>query len=67
MKSLEGKRPLGRPRRGWEDNIKMDLKAIGWGVMDCIQHRNEPWGSVKYLEILEWLSDRRLLKKDSAA
>ena len=23
-----GKRPLGRPRRGWEDNIKMDLKAI---------------------------------------
>jgi hypothetical protein len=28
----EGKRPLGRPRRGWEDNIKMDLREIGWGV-----------------------------------
>ena len=24
----EGKRPLGRPRRGWEDNIKIDLKQI---------------------------------------
>jgi hypothetical protein len=27
---LEGKRPLGRPRRRWEDNIKMDLHKIGW-------------------------------------
>jgi len=26
----EGKRPLGRPRRRWEDNIKMDLKGVGW-------------------------------------
>jgi hypothetical protein len=26
---LEGKRPLGRPRRRWEDNIKMDLRQIG--------------------------------------
>jgi hypothetical protein len=26
----EGKRPLGRPRRRWEDNIKMDLREIGW-------------------------------------
>jgi hypothetical protein len=32
----EGKRQLGRPRRGWEDNIKMDLKEIGWGGMDFI-------------------------------
>jgi hypothetical protein len=28
----EGKRPLGRPRRGWEDGIRMDLREIGWGV-----------------------------------
>jgi hypothetical protein len=28
----EGKRPLGRPRRRWEDGIKMDLTEIGWGV-----------------------------------
>jgi hypothetical protein len=27
----EGRRPLGRPRRIWEDNIKMDLQAVGWG------------------------------------
>jgi hypothetical protein len=33
---LEGKRPLGRPRRRWEDNIKMDLREIVWGGMDWI-------------------------------
>jgi hypothetical protein len=27
----EGKRPFGRPRRRWEDGIKMDLREIGWG------------------------------------
>jgi hypothetical protein len=32
----EGKRPLGRFRRGWENNIKMDLREIGWGGMDWI-------------------------------
>jgi hypothetical protein len=40
---LEGKRPLGRPRRKWVDNIKMDLREIGWGGMDWIdlaQDRN---------------------------
>jgi hypothetical protein len=31
----EGKRPLRRPRRGWED-IKMDLQEVGYGVMDWI-------------------------------
>jgi hypothetical protein len=30
----EGKRPLGRPRRRREDNIRMDVKEIGWGDMD---------------------------------
>jgi hypothetical protein len=28
----EGKKPLGRPRRRWENNIKMDLKDAEWGV-----------------------------------
>jgi hypothetical protein len=32
----ERKRPLGRPRHRWEDNIKMDVREIGWGVMDWI-------------------------------
>jgi hypothetical protein len=30
----EGKRPLGRPRRRWVDNIKMDLREIGWDDVD---------------------------------
>jgi hypothetical protein len=30
----EGKRPLGRPRSRWEDNIKMYLQEVGFGVMD---------------------------------
>jgi hypothetical protein len=32
----EGRRPLGRTRRKWEDNIKMDLREVGWGGMDWI-------------------------------
>jgi hypothetical protein len=32
----KGKRPLGRPRRRWVDNIKMDLRDIGWGGIDWI-------------------------------
>ena len=32
----EGKRPLRRPRRRWEDNIKMDLQEVGCGGMDWI-------------------------------
>jgi hypothetical protein len=27
----EGRRPLGRPRYRWEDNIKLDLQEVGWG------------------------------------
>ena len=33
----EGERPLGRPRRRWEDNIKMDLQEVGCGSMDWIE------------------------------
>jgi len=32
----EGKRPLGRPKRRWEDNIRMDLQEVGFGDMDWI-------------------------------
>jgi hypothetical protein len=32
----EGKRPLGRRRREWKDNIRMDLKEIGWEIVDWI-------------------------------
>jgi hypothetical protein len=33
---LEGKRPLGRPRRRWVDNNKLNLLEIGWGCVDWI-------------------------------
>jgi len=56
-------RPLGRPRRRWEDNIKMDLQEMGCGGMNWIelaQDRdglracgNEPSGSIKYGEFLD--------------
>ena len=39
----EGKRPLGRPRRRWEDNIKMDLQEVGGGGgdwMELVQDRD---------------------------
>jgi hypothetical protein len=40
----EGRRPLGRSRRRWVDNIKMDLREIAWdGVdwIDLVQYRNQ--------------------------
>jgi hypothetical protein len=33
--NTEGKRPLGRPMRRWEDGINLGLKEVGWGV--CIE------------------------------
>jgi hypothetical protein len=36
VRKPEGKRPVGRPKRRWVDNIKMDLRAIEWGGMDWI-------------------------------
>ena len=33
----EGKRPLGRPRLKWEDNVKMDLQEVGYGGMDWME------------------------------
>jgi len=36
MGKPEGKRPLGRPRRRWMDNIRMDLQEVGYGCMDWI-------------------------------
>ena len=37
MGKPEGKRPLERPKRRWEDNIKMDLEEMGCGGMDWIE------------------------------
>jgi proteasome lid subunit RPN8/RPN11 len=55
----EGERLLGRQRHMWMDNIKMDLREIGWvvvGRIDLAQdrdHGNKPSGSIKCWEILE--------------
>jgi hypothetical protein len=61
----DGKRPLERPRRIWEDNIKMDIQAVGYrlwiglkwlrkghvaGTCGC---GNEPSGSIKCEEFLD--------------
>jgi hypothetical protein len=48
----EGKRPLGRPRHRWEDNIKMDLQEMGCGCVDWIglaQDRERWWALVSAL------------------
>ena len=37
MGKPEGKTPFGRTRHRWEDNIKMDLKEVGCGSMDCFE------------------------------
>jgi hypothetical protein len=37
----EGKRPLGRPRRRWVDNIKKDLREIGWDGMDWLNRAQD--------------------------
>jgi hypothetical protein len=45
----EGKRPVGRPIRRWEDNIEMDLHVVGCGVMnwiDMAQNRERWWAFV---------------------
>jgi hypothetical protein len=36
VRKAEGKRPLGKPRRRWVDNIRMDLVEVGWGDVDWI-------------------------------
>jgi hypothetical protein len=73
----EGKRPLGRPRRKWVVNIKMDLREIGWDGMDWIdlaQDRDQ-WRALantvmnlraQCWEVLEWLHNWQLLRNGSA-
>jgi len=65
MGKPKGRRPLGRPRHRWVDNIRMDLQEVGFGYMDWIgwprietgggicECGNEPSGSVKRREFLD--------------
>ena len=43
----EGKRPLGRPRRRWENNIKMDLQEVGRGCGDWMELAKVGTGGVR--------------------
>jgi len=65
MGKTEGKKPLGKPRHRWEDNIKRDLQEVGCGGMDWIELAqgrgrwrasrcsNEPSCSIKCREFLD--------------
>jgi hypothetical protein len=67
VRKPEGKRPVGRLRHRWKDNIKMDLQEVECGGMDWIQLvqdrqlvgtcecGNEPLGSIKCREFLDQL------------
>jgi hypothetical protein len=48
MGKPEGNRPLGRPRRRWADNIKMDLRKIGWDGIDWLEpaQKNDQWSAL---------------------
>jgi hypothetical protein len=53
------KRPLGRPMRRWEGNVKMDLRGMVSEVVDCVhvadfcEHGDEASGSIKWWEFLD--------------
>jgi hypothetical protein len=54
----KGKRPLGRPRRRWMDNIGMDLEEVGWGDADWIglaKYRNS-WRAAVNSVLNLWVS-----------
>jgi len=55
----EGRRPLGRPRHRWEDNIKMDLQEVGWwggghGLVDLAQDRDR-WRALVNVIMNLWI------------
>ena len=68
----EGKRPLGRPRRRWVDNISMDLQEVGCGYTDGIglAQDRDTWrtlvSAVMYLRVLwiSWLAAHQLASQE---
>jgi ribosome biogenesis protein Nip4 len=66
----EGKRPFGRPRRRWEDNIKMDLQEAGFGDMEWIKlvQDRDRWravvNAVMNLRGIYWLAENWLASQE---
>jgi hypothetical protein len=58
----EGKRPLGRPRRRWEDGIRMDLREIGWDDVEWVQlaHDRGQWRAVVNAVMNLWVLAPRI-------
>jgi hypothetical protein len=54
----EGRRPLGRPRRRWVDNIKMDLRETGWYGVEWIDMAQDmdPWRALVNTVLDLWVS-----------
>jgi hypothetical protein len=58
VRGPEGRRPLGRPRSSWEDNIRMDLREIGWKVEGWIhltEGRDHGWAPENMVRNLQLL------------
>jgi len=57
----EGKRPLGRPRRRWEDNIKMDLQEVGRGCGDWMEldQDRDRWRALVSMVMNLWVQKLR--------
>jgi len=53
----EGKRPTGRPKCRWEDNIEMDLQKVGCGCMDWIELAQ---GRDRWLELMNVVTNLRV-------
>jgi hypothetical protein len=57
MVKPEGKRPVGRPRRKWVDNVKMDIREIGWAGMNWI---NQAQGRDQWRALLNTITNLRV-------
>jgi len=57
VRKPERKRPLGRPRRRWEDNIKMNLQEVGCGILDwiCLAQDRDRWRALVNAVMIFWV------------
>jgi hypothetical protein len=57
VKTPERRRPLGRPRRRWENNIKMDLREVEWSGLDWIDlaHQRNRWQALVNAVMNPWV------------